>query len=104
MIDFAELKEREVRCRLKLLGTTIEDGSLTELRARAHSTGLPFAILRQWHASYLHGGFEALMPAWKPVSEATLYLIEQRYAQLGVCAEAETLSPEDLETLAQSQG
>src|SRR6266699_3192974 len=87
MINFAELQEREARRRLKLLGTTIEDASGAGLRTRARSTGLPLAILRQWHASYLHGGFEALMPSWKLISEATLYLIEQRFAQLGVCAE-----------------
>ena len=104
MINVAELKEHEAHRRLKLLGTTIKDGRLTELRARARSTGLPLAILRQWHASYLHGGFEALIPAWKPVSEATFSLIEQHYAQLEVYAEAETLSQEDLEVLAQSQG
>ncbi len=104
MINFAELKEHEARRRLKLLGTTIEDASGAGLRARARSIGLPLAILRQWHASYLHGGFEALIPAWKPVSEATFYLMEQRYAQLGVCEEAETLIREDQEALAHAPG
>lgn len=66
MIDFVELKEREASRRLKLLGTTIEDGSGAGLRARARSTGLPLAVLRQWHASYLHGSFEVLIPTGNP--------------------------------------
>ena len=61
MTDLAEFQEREARRRLKLLATTIEDASGAGLRARARSTGLPLAVLRQWHASYLHGGFKALI-------------------------------------------
>src|SRR2546421_4804175 len=91
MINFAELKEHEARRRLKLLGTIIEDASGAGLRARARSIGLPLAILRQWHASYLHGGFLALIPSWEPVSPATLFLIGPRFAQLGGCEEAEKL-------------
>ncbi len=104
MIDLAELQEREARRRLRLLGTTIEDTSGGELRLRARQTGLPFAVLRQWHAYYLHGGFAALLPRWEDLSESTWTLIEQRYAALGNLAETETLSPEALDTLASSQG
>src|SRR2546423_14495766 len=75
MINFAELKEHEARRRLKLLGTTIEDASGAGLRARARSIGLPLAILRQWHASYLHGGVVALRSAGKPPSATQFYLI-----------------------------
>ena len=84
MIDLAELQQREARRRLRLLGTTIEDTSGLGLRARARQVDLPLAVLRQWHAKYLHGGFEALLPPWETPSEATWKLIEQRYTALGV--------------------
>jgi putative transposase len=104
MMHLAELQEGEARRRLKLLGTTIEDTSGAELHTRARQVGIPVAVLRQWHASYLHGGFAALLPRWPELSEATWVLIEQRYATLGDLAEAETLSQETLCSLASSQG
>jgi putative transposase len=104
MIDLAELQQREARRRLRLLGTTIEDASGTELWTRARQVGLPLAVLRQWHAKYLHGGFEALLPHWENPSEATWKLIEQHYTALGDLAEAETLSREALALLASRRG
>lgn len=104
MRNLAELQEHEARRRLKLLGTTIEDPNGTTLRVRACHISLPLAVVRQWHASYLHGGLEALFPQWEPLPEASWILVEQRYAALGELAEAETISSEALDTLATSQG
>ena len=59
MMDLAELQEAEAHRRLKLLGTTIEDASGAELRKRSRQVDIPVAVLRQWHARYLHGGFKA---------------------------------------------
>src|SRR5712691_10695572 len=94
MMNLAELQEAEAHRRLKLLGTTIEDESLAELRKRSRQVDIPVAVLRQWHASYLHGGFNALLPSWSDIAEPVWTLIEQRYAALGTLAEAETLSEE----------
>jgi transposase InsO family protein len=104
MRNLAELQEMEAHRRLKLLATTIEDPSGTALHARAQQIGLPVAVLRQWHASYLHRGFDALLPPWSDISEPVWTLIEQRYSALGDLAEAETLKDEDIDTLATSQG
>ena len=60
--------------------------------------------MSQWHASYLHGGIEALLPQWEPLPEVTWALVEQRYVLLGELAEAETFSQEMLDTLASGQG
>ena len=96
MMNLAELQEAEAYRRLKLLGTTIEDASGAELRKRSRQVDIPVAVLRQWHASYLHRGFDALLPSWSDISEPAWALIEQRYAALGDLAEAETLSREDM--------
>ena len=104
MMNLAEREKMEAHRRLRLLGSTIEDASGAGLRARASQIGLPVAVLRQWHASYLHRGFDALLPSWSDVSEPTWVLIEQRYAALGDLAEAETLSKEDMCALATRQG
>lgn len=103
-MNLAELQEIEARRRLKLLGTTIEDGGSAELCMRAHQVGLPVAVLHQWHASYLHGGIIALYPHWEPLPEAAWELVQQRYIALGELAEAETFSQEALCTLAVKQG
>ncbi len=103
MVNLAELQEAEAHRRLKLLGTTIEDESLAELRKRSRQVDIPVAVLRQWHASYLHGGFDALLPSWSDISEPVWTLIEQRYVALGALAEAETLSKEDMCALATKQ-
>ncbi len=103
MMNLAELQEAEAYRRLKLLGTTIEDESLAELRKRSRQVDIPVAVLRQWHASYLHRGFDALLPSWSDISEPAWALIEQRYAALGALAEAETLSREDMCALATRQ-
>ena len=104
MMTIAEREEMEAHRRLRLLGSTTEDTRGVELRARARQVGLPVAVLRQWHASYLHHGFDALLPAWSDISEPTWVLIQQRYAALGVLAEAETLKDEDIRVLAARQG
>src|SRR6266699_7350198 len=103
MVNLAELQEAEAHRRLKLLGTTIEDASGAELRARARQVDIPVAVLGQWHASYLHRGFDALLPSWSDISEPVWALIEQRYTALGDLAEAETLSREDMCMLATRQ-
>ncbi len=92
MMNLAELKASEARRRLKLLGMTIEDTSGAELHTRSRQVGIPVAVLGQWHASYLHRGFDALLPSWSDISEPVWALIEQRYTALGDLAEAETLS------------
>ena len=61
-MNLVKLQEIEAHRRLKLLGTTVEDGCSAELRTRAYQVGLPMAVLRQWHASSLHGGITALQP------------------------------------------
>ena len=99
-----KLQEIEAYRRFKLLGTTIEDGgSAKKLRMRAHQVGLPVAVLRQWHASYLHGGIVSLWPHWKPLPKAVWALVQQRYTALGELADAETISQEALCTLAARQ-
>jgi putative transposase len=104
MVSLVELQEGEAHRRLKLLGTAIEGVGGVELRARARQVSLPVAVLHQWYASYLHGGFPGLLPQWEPPSEATWVLIQQRYTALGDLAEAETLSQAALCALASSQG
>src|SRR5712692_8593566 len=103
MMNLAELQEAEVHRRLKLLGTTREDASGAELRKRSRQVDTPVAVLRQWHARYLHGGFDALLPSWSDITEPVWALIGQRYAALGVLAEAETLSENDVCALATRQ-
>ena len=103
MMNLAELKASEARRRLKLLGTTIEDTSGAELHTRSRQVGIPVAVLGQWHASYLHRGFDALLPSWSDISEPVWALIEQRYTALGDLAEAETLSREAICALATRQ-
>src|SRR6266487_4527771 len=103
MMNLAEREKMEAHRRLKLLGSTIEDASGAGLRARASLIGIPVAVLRQWHASYLHRGFDALLPSWSDISEPLWALIEQRYAALGDLAGAETLKDEDICALAKSQ-
>ncbi|MDQ2904228.1 MAG: Mu transposase C-terminal domain-containing protein [Chloroflexota bacterium] len=103
-MNLADLQEIEAYRRFKLLGTTIEEGDSAKLRMRAHQVGLPVAVLRQWHALYLHGGMTALRPHWEPLPEAIWALIQQRYAALGELADAETLSQEALCRLAARQG
>lgn len=104
MVNLVELQEGEAHRRLKLLGTAIGGAGGAELRTRARQVSLPVAVLHQWYASYLHGGFPALLPQWELPSEATWALIQQRYTALGNLAEAETLSQEALCTLAANQG
>src|SRR6266851_7883557 len=103
MMNLAELKASEARRRLKLLGMTIEDTSGAELHTRSRQVGIPVAVLGQWHASYLHRGFDALLPSWSDISEPVWALIEQRYTALGDLAEAETLSKEEMCALATRQ-
>ncbi len=62
-------------------------------------------MLRHWHACYLRGGLDALVPTeWPEIPEATWALIEQRYAALGALAEAETITMEDIRRLAEQAG
>lgn len=75
MRNLAHLQKMEAHRRLKLLGTTREDASGAGLRARASLVGIPVAVLYQWHASYLHHGFDALLPSWSDISESTWILI-----------------------------
>ncbi len=103
MMNLTELQEAEAHRRLKVLGTTREDASGTELRKRSRQVDIPVAVLRQWHAHYLHGGFDALLPSWSDIAEPVWTLIEQRYAALGTLAEAETLSEEEICALATRQ-
>ncbi len=103
-MNLVEQEKTEAHRRLKLLGSTIEDASGDGLRARASQISLPVAVLRQWHAAYLHRGFDALLPSWPDISEPTWVLIKQRYAALGDLAEAETLKDEDISALATRLG
>src|SRR5260370_6742341 len=98
-MNIAELQVLEAHRRLKLLGSTREDANGAGLRARASQVGIPVAVLRQWHSSFVHRGFDALLPSWSDISESTWTLIEQRYTALGDLAEAETLSSEDIDAL-----
>ncbi len=105
MLPLAQLKAAEARRRSQLLGTTVEDLSGTRLAARARQVGVPVALLRRWHTCYLRGGLDALVPTeWPELPEATLALIERRYAVLGELAEAETITGEDLRALAERAG
>ncbi len=105
MMTLAQIQAAEVRRRLKLLGTTVEDTRGTLLGVRARQVGIPVAVLRQWHACYLRGGLDALVPTeWLELPEATWALIERRYAALGELAEAETITMEDLRRLAERAG
>ena len=105
MKTLAQSKAAEARRRLKLLGTTVEDIRGALLGVRARQVGIPVAVLRQWYVCYLRGGLDALVPAeWSELPESTWALIERRYAALGVLAEAETITVEDLRALAARQG
>ena len=101
MMTLTELQSAEAHRRLRMLGTTVEDSKGILLEVRARQVGIPMAVLRQWHACYLRGGPDALVPTeWPELPEATWALIERRYAALGELAEAETNTVEDIRRLA----
>jgi len=102
MMTRTELQSAEAHRRLRMLGTTVEDSKGILLEVRARQVGIPMAVLRQWHACYLRGGPDALVPTeWPELPEATWALIERRYAALGELAEAETNTVEDIRRLAE---
>jgi transposase len=105
MMPLAQLKIAEARRRLKMLGTTVEDTRGVLLGVRARQVGIPAAILRQWHACYLRGGLDALVPPeWPELPASTWALIEGRYAALGEFAEAETITVQDTRRLSERAG
>jgi putative transposase len=105
MMTLAQIKAAEARRRLKLLGTTGEDTRGVLLGVRARQVGIPVAVLRQWHACYLRGGLDTLIPTeWPDLPESTWALIEGRYAALGELAEAETITVEDIHRLSERAG
>ena len=105
MMPLAQIKATEAQRRLQLLGTTVEDTRGSLLGVRARQVGVPVATLRQWHACYLRGGLDALIPAeWVELSETIWVLIQERYTLLGELAEAETITAEDLRQLAERAG
>ena len=105
MMTLAQVQVAEARRRLKLLGTTVQDARGILLGVRAREVGIPVAVLRQWHACYLRGGLDALVPVeWPELPEATWALIERRYTALGELAEAETVTVEDTCRLAERAG
>lgn len=105
MMALAQIKAAEARRRLQLLGRTVEDTRGILLGVRARQVGIPVAVLRQWHACYLRGGLDALVPTeWSELPEAAWALIEGRYAALGELAEAETITVEEIRRLSERAG
>ena len=105
MLTLAQSQVAEAHRRLKLLGATTEDPRGARLGMRARQVGIPVAVLRRWHACYLRGGLDALVPTeWSELPESTWVLIEGRYAALAEFAEAETITAEGIHRLAERVG
>ncbi len=108
MRTLAQLQASEAQRRLLMLGPTATAGADTSrslLTLHARQVRISVSLLRQWHIAYVRSGLAALLPTtWPQLPESAWMLAEQRHVSLGALADAEIITPHEIDALAARNG
>jgi putative transposase len=95
-------RQREAERRLRLLGDCANgEYNYGRLHDRARLTLTTVSLLKNWQQAYQSKGIEGLKPSeWSELDETSRSRMMERYGQLGEYADAETISPDQIDLIA----
>jgi len=105
-LDLETTRLREAERRLRLLGDCAQGKySYDRLCDRAHATHTSVRVLKGWRQAYQSKGLEGLKPeGWGELGDKSRGKMMERYGQLGEVADAEIISPDQIDLIAQRNG